>query len=309
MRRAPARIDTRVATPAPPCVTRPVSRLTPLTFRPERVIPPGAIAAGEATVAAVLTVPTPGFHGVQRATHAPCTTGPKTPVRVRSALRNFEPKVAPIGAGRSGGGRQNTSCAEPSAVWAPLVGRTYAGEVDRLPGRLQHEQQRHLRRGAQGALRLRDRCDGARRGDDDVAGEREQGASELERADLRPGDADLRPGCRSGRDGRSVRDHDRRTRGRVVSDGRRRDDPRDVPGRVRHRQLRRRVCRHGDGRDRERGERRERDDGRACPLSHRVFSPLRRVLVGETCRGAASWRGPAHRAAKGPAVRTHCLLS
>ncbi len=53
-----------------------------------------------------------------------------TPFSVRSALRNFAPNVAPpLSAGMSGGGRQKTSCVEPSAVCAPLVGRMYAGRL------------------------------------------------------------------------------------------------------------------------------------------------------------------------------------
>ena len=86
---------TRVATPAPPWVTRPESRFTLRTLRPASVRPPGAITAGEATVPVALICPFPACHGVQNATQAPWTTGPMTPVRVRSALRNFAPKVAP----------------------------------------------------------------------------------------------------------------------------------------------------------------------------------------------------------------------
>ena len=74
---------------------------------------------------AALIWPLPACHGVQNATHAPCGTGPMTPVSVRSALRNFAPNVAPPWAtGMSGGGRQNTSCEVPSACCAPLVGMT-----------------------------------------------------------------------------------------------------------------------------------------------------------------------------------------
>ena len=99
-------------------------------MRPVSVTEPGAITAGEATDAAALTVPTPGFHGVQNPTHAPWATGPKTPLIVMSALRNFAPNVAPPDAtGMSGGGRQKTSWAEPIAVCAPLVGITYAGRL------------------------------------------------------------------------------------------------------------------------------------------------------------------------------------
>ena len=62
----------------PPCVTRPVTVApTPAlpAFRAATVTAPGAIAAGDATVPATLTCPTPGRYGVQNATHAPAATG------------------------------------------------------------------------------------------------------------------------------------------------------------------------------------------------------------------------------------------
>src|SRR5262245_33537338 len=102
-----AKMLTRDATPAPACVTRPARRFVPATLRPVRVRPPGAIAAGEATVPAGLTWPFPACQGVQNATHAPWTTEPNTPFSVKSALRNFAPNVAPpCATGMSGGGRQ-----------------------------------------------------------------------------------------------------------------------------------------------------------------------------------------------------------
>jgi hypothetical protein len=50
------------------------------------VTAPGAIEAGEATVAAAFTDPWSGVYGVQNATHAPTGTVLNTPLIVSSAL-------------------------------------------------------------------------------------------------------------------------------------------------------------------------------------------------------------------------------
>ena len=189
----PARIVTRVATPAPPCVTRPERRLTPLTLRPESVIPPGAITAGETTVAAVFTVPTPAFYGVQNATHAPCTTGPMTPFSVRSALRNFAPNVAPhLVRGKVRRRQAEHELCRAERRLRAARREDVRGQVDRLARRLEHQQERQLRRHRADTCGLRRRSHRARGCDDDVAREGQQRPAEREGAHLRLRGADFR---------------------------------------------------------------------------------------------------------------------
>ncbi len=109
----------------PPCVTRPVTVApTPAlpAFRAATATAPAPIAAGDATVAAALTCPTPGRYGVQNATHAP-GDWLKTPLMVSSALYSLAPNVARPGVptGMSGGGRQTWMYAGPRAACVPVV--------------------------------------------------------------------------------------------------------------------------------------------------------------------------------------------
>ena len=139
MRLVPARIVTRVATPAPPWTTRPARRLTPLTFRPESVIPPGAIAAG----------------GRNRGRGVGCADArvPRRPERDPRALHDRAEDACQrqVGAqelraeGGADRGRQvrrreadHELCGSERRLGA---GRRddVGGQVDRLPGRLQHE--------------------------------------------------------------------------------------------------------------------------------------------------------------------------
>src|SRR3954447_18961536 len=83
---------------------------------------------GDATVAAWLTWPTSGVHGVHSPSHSADDSGENTPVKVMSAERNLAPNVAPpFSTGMSGGARQKTSCVEPIAAAGPSVGMMYAG--------------------------------------------------------------------------------------------------------------------------------------------------------------------------------------